>query len=128
MRRTGLLVFLVFAVSQQLLAQSLAGTWISDALLLKTVHFSLTFRSDMTYQIDCTLGRTTGTYVFTEDKINFTPLSVGISAGHTGDTQLYFYIFGDENTLYLHANGVKVKLRREEPSQRQSMSRPPAAV
>ena len=114
MRRTGLLIFLMFAVTQELLAQSLAGTWISDALLLKTVHFSLTFRSDMSYQIDCTLGLTTGTYTFTEDRIIFTPISVGISAGHAGDTQLYFYIFGDENTLYLHANGVKVKLKRAQ--------------
>ena len=114
MRRNSLFVFLLFAMSQTISAQSLAATWVSDAPLLKAVHFSLTFRSDMTYQIDTSLGRTTGTYSFTEDKIDFRPISVGISAGSAGDTQVYYYTFGNNDTLHLHAGGTRVTLRRED--------------
>ena len=112
MRRNALSILLL-VLSQAGFAQSLTGTWVSDALLLKTVDFRLTFRSDMSYEIDTTLGRTTGTYTYTEDKISFTPIHVGMSAGKAGDNQDYYYTFGD-GYLYLHANGVKVKLRKVE--------------
>ncbi len=114
MRRSGFFVFLLVLVSGCLFAQPRVGTWVSDALLLRTLGFRLTFRPGMTYEIDTTVGKTTGEYTFTEDKIIFKPISVGISAGSAGDTQVYYYTFGDENHLYLHANGVKVKLTRAE--------------
>ena len=115
MKGTGLFVFLLFlAASGAVFAQSLVATWVSDAPLLKMAHFSLTFRSDMTYEVDCTLGRTAGTYSSTEDRILFSPITVGINAGSAGDTQVYYYTFGDESALYLHANGIKVKLKKAE--------------
>jgi hypothetical protein len=112
-RQVILIAFSIF-LSQALSGQSLVGTWISNALLLKTVGFHLTFRSDMTYEIDCSLGKTIGNYACTEDKIIFTPTSAGISAGSAGDTQVYYYTFVDDGDLYLHANGIKVKLTRTE--------------
>jgi hypothetical protein len=114
MRRQIILIAFSIALSQALFGQSLIGTWVSDALLLKTVGFHLIFRSDMTYEIDCSLGKTIGNYACTEDKITFTPTSAGISAGSAGDTQVYYYTFSDDGVLYLHANGIKVKLMRTE--------------
>jgi len=112
-KKTGLFVVLLLpAASQAVFAQSLVSTWVADAPLLRTVHFSLTFRSDLTYEVDCALGRTAGTYSSTEDKILFNPITVGINAGSAGDTQVYYYTFDDEGSLYLHANGIKLKLKR----------------
>ena len=73
MRRSGLLIPVFFLFSQAIYAQSLVGTWESNHPLLRMVHFSITFGSDMTYKIDCALGHTTGTYTVTEDTIYFSP-------------------------------------------------------
>ena len=76
------------------------------------VHFTITFGSDMTYKIDCTLGHTTGTYTFTEDAIHFSPVSSSISAGSAGSIQVYPYAFTGENTFYMDENGTRVELSR----------------
>jgi hypothetical protein len=112
MRRSGLLIPVFFLFSQAIYAQSLVGTWESNHPLLRMVHFSITFGSDMTYKIDCALGHTTGTYTVTEDTIHFSPTKSTISAGNVGSIQVYPYAFTGENTFSMDENGTKVELSR----------------
>ncbi len=114
MRRSSVIIFLLFLLSQGIDAQSLVGTWESNHPLLRMVHFTLTFGSDMTYKIDCSLGQTTGTYTLTETTIHFTPLKSGISAGNVGSVQVYPYVFVDENTLSMDENGTRIELTRRK--------------
>ncbi len=114
MRRTRALGVLLLFLSQAAFAQSLVGTWVSNQLLLSLVRFSLTFRSDMTYEIDTTLGKTTGTYTFTGNTIIFTPVNVGINGGSVGAVDVYPYRFSGENTLSLVENGTEVTFLRTQ--------------
>ena len=111
MRKTFFFLLLLL-LSRAVFAQPLVGTWVSNQLILATVRFSLTFRSDMTYQIDTILGRTIGTYTFTEDRITFTPTKVGINGGMVGDNDVYSYAFQGEDTLSLKSKGSEVELTR----------------
>ena len=112
MRRSGLLIPILFLLSAAIYAQSLVGTWQSNHPLLRMVHFSITFGSDMTYKIDCSLGHTTGSYTVTEDAIHFSPTKSTISAGNVGSIQVYPYAFTGENTFYMDENGTRVELSR----------------
>lgn len=112
MRRSGLFISVLFLLSQAIYAQSLVGTWESNHPLLRMVHFTITFNSDMTYKIDCTLGHTTGTYTLTEDAIHFSPVNSSISAGKAGSIQVYPYAFTGENTFSMDENGTRIELSR----------------
>ncbi len=115
MRRNGALVVSLLLLTQALFSQSLVGTWVSDQLLLSIVRFSITFRPDMTYQISTSLGETIGRYTYTANRITFTPVKVGINGGSIGDTDVYGYVFHNEDTLLLDAKGNEVKLIRARP-------------
>ncbi len=112
MRRSGLLIPVFFLLTPAIHAQSLVGTSESNHPLLRMVHFTITFGSDMTYKIDCTLGHTTGTYTVTENIIHFRPTKSTISAGSAGSIQVYPYAFTSENTFYMDENGTRVDLSR----------------
>ena len=112
MRRKGPLIFSLLLLAQVAFSQSLIGTWVSDQLLLSLVRFSITFRPDMTYQIDTSLGRTIGTYTYTPHRIIFTPVKVGIDGEGIGSTDVYPYRLQGDDTLYLDAQGNEVRLIR----------------
>jgi hypothetical protein len=112
MRKGGLLILFSFFLSQGIFAQSLVGSWVSDQPLLSLVRFSLTFSSDMTYRIDCSLGQATGTYTYTDNTITFTPIKSGINAGSVGALQIFPYRFLNDSTLFLDEKGTEVKLTR----------------
>ena len=85
----------------------------SDEPILVHVKFSLTF-TDSEYTVDCTLGQTTGTYVASEQKIDFTPLKVGISSGDVGKSDTWSYRFSDPDSFTLASGPISVKLFRKK--------------
>ena len=94
-------------------APSLQGTWVSDEPILVHVKFSLTF-SDSDYLVDCTLGQTIGTYVASDQKIDFTPVKVGISTGDVGKSDTWSYRFMDADSFTLASGPISVKLFRKK--------------
>lgn len=102
-------------------AQSLAGAWVSRQILLALVNFSITFDTDMSYRIDCVLGKARGTFSIEEGKIFFAPTESGISdpkADDIGSITIYAYEFENENTLRLSGGQVSITLTRREDGQR----------
>jgi hypothetical protein len=95
----------------------LAGAWVSKHFILVLVNFSITFDADMSYKIDCALGKTLGTFTIEEGKIFFNPTNSGINnpkANDIGSINIYAYEFIDENTLLLRGGRVSITLIRKE--------------
>jgi hypothetical protein len=111
-RKSSFFLFLLILSSCTVYAQSIVGTWESNHPLLRMVHFSITFNTDMTYTIDCILGQTTGTYTLTDNTIHFSPKKSSISAGAAGNIQVYQYAITGENTFYMDENGTRIVLSR----------------
>ncbi len=113
-------VFLLLAQlapSQLVDAQSLAGVWVSEHIILVLVNFSITFNSDMSYAVDCILGKAVGTYATEDGKILFTPTKSDINnakANDIGGINIYAYEFTDESTLHLSSGWVSIILLRKE--------------
>lgn len=91
---------------------SLIGTWISREPILVNVKFSLTFDNG-DYEVDCTLGQTTGVYMATDEWIYFTPLKIGINSGDVGKSDTWSYRFLDPDTMQLASGPISVRLFRK---------------
>jgi hypothetical protein len=101
-------------VAAGLSAQSLDGTWVSTEPILLNLKFSMAFSEPDSYLIDCTLGKTIGTYYTTLDRIHFTPTTVGINSGDAGKSDTWAYHFIDADTFTLSSGAVSVRLLRRK--------------
>ncbi|HET6451993.1 MAG TPA: hypothetical protein VFI08_11815 [Spirochaetia bacterium] len=92
-------------------AAGLVGTWVSTEPILMNLKFSLTF-TDTGYEVDCTLGQTTGVYTASDAQIFFTPLKVGINSGDVGKSDTWTYRFWNPDSFQLTSGPVSVRLYR----------------
>ena len=113
MKKLFIMLFLI--LTPVLYANPLIGRWVSrDEPILKMIEFQIIFNEDMTYEINCSLGVTKGTYIYNDKTIYFTPTEISVKDDSgRGKKNVYDYKFINENTFMLKAEVhiilVKVK-------------------